>query len=90
MLARPFERTRVVHQILRRVAEFRNLGLPVMVGASRKRFIGEILDIADPKGRDTGTLATVAACVLAGVELVRVHNVATCRQVADLCAAIRG
>jgi dihydropteroate synthase len=77
-------------EILRRAEEFRGLGVPVMVGPSRKRFIGQILGIDDPKARDTGTLAAVAACVLAGVELIRVHDVAACRQVADLSQAIRG
>lgn len=76
-------------EILRRVGEFRTLGVPVLVGPSRKRFIGEVLSIPDAYKRLNGTLAAVAACVLAGVECVRVHDVAECRQVADLCAAIR-
>lgn len=36
-----------------------------------------------------GTVAAVAGCVLAGVECLRVHDVVSCRQVADVCAAIR-
>lgn len=76
-------------EILRRVGEFRTLDVPVLVGPSRKRFIGEVLNIPDPLERLNGTLAAVAACVLAGVECVRVHDVAECRQVADVCAAIR-
>jgi dihydropteroate synthase len=60
-----------------------------MVGPSRKSFIGEILGQADPKNRLTGTAAAVAACALAGVECVRVHDVRACRQAADVCAAIR-
>ena len=76
-------------EILRRVGEFRSLGVPVLVGPSRKRFIGEVLGIAEPTDRLMGTAGAVAGCVLAGVECVRVHDVAAGRQVADLCAAIR-
>lgn len=77
-------------EILRRLGELRSLGVPLMVGPSRKRFIGEILHIDSPADRVTGTAAAVAACVLAGAECIRVHDVAACRQSADLCAAIRG
>ncbi len=76
-------------EILRRLDSLRALGLPVMVGPSRKRFIGEVLCIDEPADRLMGTAAAVAACVLAGIECVRVHDVAACRQVADLCAEIR-
>jgi len=76
-------------EILGRVGAFRELGVPVLVGPSRKRFIGDVLGIDSPRDRLMGTLAAVSACVLAGVECVRVHDVAACRQVADLCAAIR-
>jgi dihydropteroate synthase len=75
--------------ILRRAREFRSLGVPLLIGPSRKRFIGEVLRIPEPINRLNGTLAAVAACVLAGVECVRVHDVAAARQTADFCAAIR-
>ncbi len=77
-------------EILARAQAFAALGVPVMIGPSRKRFIGEILNVAEPLDRRMGTAAAVAACVLAGIECVRVHDVAACRQVADMCAAIRG
>jgi dihydropteroate synthase len=82
---------RTVHnlEILRRVIELHDLNCPVMIGPSRKRFIADVLGIADPKERAVGTAAAVAACVLAGVECFRVHDVTTCRQAADLCAAVR-
>jgi dihydropteroate synthase len=76
-------------EILRRVDAFRELGVPVLVGPSRKRFIGDILGIDRPANRLMGTAAAAAACVLAGVECVRVHDVAAGRQVCDLAAAIR-
>ena len=77
-------------ELLRRISEFRLLGVPIMVGPSRKRFIGQVLGIEKPADRLMGTMAAVAAMVLAGVEMVRVHDVTEARQVADLCAAIRG
>ncbi|MBP7937511.1 MAG: dihydropteroate synthase [Phycisphaerae bacterium] len=75
--------------ILRNLKRFLGLGVPVLVGPSRKRFIGEVLRLPSPADRLYGTLATVAACALAGVECVRVHDVAPARQVADLVAAIQ-
>jgi dihydropteroate synthase len=66
----------------------RRLGRPLLVGASRKGFIGAVSGA--PVGeRLPGTLAAVAACVLAGVEFLRVHDVAQARQAALVAAAIR-
>jgi dihydropteroate synthase len=76
-------------EIIRRVSEFRRLGLPVMIGPSRKRFISEILDLRPDDDRLTGALAVVTACVLTGVECLRVHDVAACRQAARMAEAIR-
>lgn len=76
-------------KILRNLERFRTLGAPVMVGPSRKRFIGETLGIDVPAERAAGTAGVVAAAVLAGVECVRVHDVLICRQAADICCAIR-
>jgi len=75
-------------EILRRLDEFHSLGLPLLVGPSRKRFIGHVLGIENPRERLFGTLAAVAACCLAGVHIVRVHDVGPARQVAELCDAI--
>lgn len=75
-------------ELLQRIDEFAELGVPILVGPSRKRFIGQILGIEDPKQRLNGTLAAVAACVLSGVDCIRVHDVKPCREVADLAAAI--
>jgi dihydropteroate synthase len=77
-------------EILRRMREFHALGRPLLVGPSRKRFLGELLSIDDPGGRRMGTAAVVAACCLAGVQMVRVHDVAEAAQVARVCAAVRG
>lgn len=76
-------------ELLARLGELRRLGRPLLVGPSRKRFIGAISGAA-PADRLPGTLAAVTACVLAGVELLRVHDVAAARQAAAVAAAIRG
>lgn len=49
-------------------------GFPLLVGPSRKRFIGAVLDEPKPKARIWGTAAVVAHCVAAGVHIVRVHD----------------
>ena len=62
-------------EILRNLDEFKNLNLPILIGASRKRFIGEILNEINPKERDIGTLAISCLCSHFNVDIVRVHNV---------------
>ncbi|HEX5038780.1 MAG TPA: dihydropteroate synthase [Candidatus Limnocylindria bacterium] len=65
-------------EILHRLAEFKRAlgGLPLLLGTSRKRFIGELLGGAGPDDRVEGTAATVALAIAAGVDVVRVHDVA--------------
>lgn len=75
--------------LLAALPHLRRLGRPLLVGPSRKRFIGELTG-AGVDDRLPGTLAAVAACVLAGVEFLRVHDVAAARQAAIVAAAIRG
>ncbi len=74
--------------ILARLGELRALGRPLLVGPSRKGFIGKISGAA-VQDRLPGTLAAVTACVLGGAEIVRVHDVAAARQAALVAAAIR-
>jgi len=60
--------------IIRRLREFRSLGRPIAIGPSRKGFIGKVLGL--PSGeRLEGSLAGVAASVLNGADIVRVHDV---------------
>ena len=74
--------------VLRRLPELEALDRPVLVGPSRKSFIGKVLDL--PVGeRLHGTSAAVAACVLAGAHMVRVHDVKAMVEVARMCDAIR-
>ncbi len=61
-------------------------GLPLVIGTSRKRFLGELLDGADADDRVEGTAATVALAIASGADVVRVHDVehmARTRRVAD-------
>ena len=62
-------------KILRNLDEFKNLNLPILIGASRKRFLGEILNEINPKERDIGTLAISCLCSHFNIDIVRVHNV---------------
>ena len=62
-------------EILRNLDVFRNLNLPILIGASRKRFIGEVLNENNPKERDIGTLAISCLCSQLNIDIVRVHNV---------------
>lgn len=75
-------------ELLARLPELRAMGLPLLVGPSRKSFIGKITG-ASVEDRLPGTLAVVAVCVLAGVEIVRVHDVAASKQAASMAAALR-
>ncbi len=74
--------------LLAGLARLRSLGCPLLVGPSRKSFIGKVTGAAVEE-RLPGTLAAVAACVLAGAEFIRVHDVAAARQAALIAAAIR-
>lgn len=64
-------------EILHRLGELKAaLELPLLIGTSRKRFIGRLLDDAPPDDRVEGTAATVALAIAAGADMVRVHDVA--------------
>jgi dihydropteroate synthase len=60
--------------VMRRLAELKELGLPILIGTSRKSFIGKLLDLPVTE-RLEGTAATVTAAVLRGANVVRVHDV---------------
>ena len=65
-------------EVLQRLAEIKAGlgGLPLLIGTSRKRFIGELLGGLPPSERVEGTAATVALAIAAGADVVRVHDVA--------------
>lgn len=61
--------------LLRSIGSFRELGVPVLVGVSRKRFVGELSGADDPASRLEGSVAAAVWCASQGVEMVRVHDV---------------
>jgi len=75
-------------RLLHRLGELRCLEVPILLGTSRKSFIGRVLNLDDPAQRLAGTLATVALGVSQGALLHRVHDVAEARQAAMLAWAI--
>jgi dihydropteroate synthase len=75
--------------ILRRLSEFYDLGCPLLIGVSRKSFIGKALGIKEEE-RLFGTAAAVAASVLHGAHIVRVHDVKEMVQVVHISDRIKG
>lgn len=77
-------------QLLRQLPDLiRNLGVPLLVGTSRKRFLGTLTGKDDPNHRLPATAASVAWAVAAGAAIVRVHDVAEMRDVTTVIHAIR-
>lgn len=75
--------------ILRRLAEFKRFGRPVLIGTSNKSTIGAVLDL--PAGeRMEGTAATVALAIANGADAVRVHDVRAMARVARMSDAVLG
>ena len=74
-------------RLIREVSAFKELGYPVLLGPSRKSFLGEILG-KEARLRDAGTAAVVAYGVLRGVDVVRVHRVEMCRDVIRVIKAL--
>jgi dihydropteroate synthase len=75
-------------QIIRELAAFKALKRPILLGASNKAFIGHILH-KEPHERDTGSMAAVAAGVLNGAHIVRVHNVKKTFETVKMIDAIK-
>jgi dihydropteroate synthase len=74
--------------ILERLDEFQSFGQPLLVGVSRKSFIGRLLGNDDPEQRLMGTAAAVACCALRGAAVVRVHDVKESVQVIRIADAL--
>jgi len=79
----------VVHNlvILRRLAEISEMDFSVLIGASRKSFIGKISGV-DEQNRLPGSLAAAVLAARAGAQIVRVHDVRDTRRALEVCAAI--
>ncbi len=82
---------RVEHNllILKHLDRFVALGRPVLVGASRKSFIGKVLGTEDPRQREVGSLAGAVIAALAGAAILRVHDVRPTVEALRLCNAVR-
>ncbi len=74
--------------VMRRLEELKELGLPILIGTSRKSFIGKLLDLPVTE-RVEGTAATVTAAVLRGADVVRVHDVGAMTRVARVADHMR-
>jgi dihydropteroate synthase len=77
-------------ELLRRIAELSVLGRPLVIGTSRKSFIGKITGETEPSQRLFGTAASVAWCVANGADIVRVHDVEPMLKVVRMIRAILG
>ena len=74
--------------IMSHLSELRSLGRPVLVGTSRKSFIGKVLDL--PVGeRLEGTLASIAVAILNGASVLRVHEVKQAVRVARMVDSLK-
>ena len=76
-------------ELLRGLGRFAAMGHPVLLGTSRKRFMGSICNEPEPRDLLGATCATTALGVAAGVRIFRVHDVKANRQAADVAWAIQ-
>ena len=76
-------------EIIRRLGEVAKLGFPLLIGTSRKSFLGTALKQDAGRDRIWGTAATVTASILQGAHIVRVHDVAEMAQVARVTDVVR-
>ncbi len=78
-------------EMLRRLPELTDLGLPMLIATSRKSTIGFVLDDAPPEERLHGTSASMALAIANGTDIIRVHDMAEMRDVARVAdAVVRG
>ncbi|MBD2130437.1 dihydropteroate synthase [Microcoleus sp. ZQ-A2] len=75
-------------EILRQLPTFRSLGVPILVGVSRKSFIGRLVNQPDPKGRVWGTAAACCSAIAGAADILRVHDVLEMRDVCRVADAI--
>ena len=88
-VAAPFgKRTAQSLQLLGSIRRFVETGFPVLVGTSRKRFIGEITGEQEPAARVFGSVGAAVSAYDRGAAILRVHDVAATRQALDVAAAI--
>lgn len=76
-------------EVLRRLSALRSLDRPVLVGLSRKSFIGKVLGRPDPGDRLVGSLAATVVAVLNGAHIIRTHDVGATRDAIRMAEALR-
>ncbi len=74
-------------ELLRRLNEFHDLGCPLLLGVSRKAFIGNLLN-APVTERDIGTLGAIAVGLVHGAQIIRTHNIGLAKQLTAVMAAV--
>ncbi len=75
-------------ELLRQLHQFQRLGVPILVGTSRKSFIGKIINQDDPKQRVWGTASTCCAAISQGADILRVHDLPQMWEVSKVADAI--
>ncbi|CUH65614.1 Dihydropteroate synthase [Thalassovita gelatinovora] len=76
--------------LLKRISLFHSLGCPILLGVSRKKFIGTLGNAPDPADRAAGSVALALAAVAQGVQVLRVHDVFETRSALNLWQAVTG
>ena len=76
-------------EIINRLEEFKSFGLPILIGASRKSFIGAILNQPNPEKRVIGSLSIAAISSIKGAKILRVHDVKETFEVLKVADSIR-
>lgn len=76
--------------LLKRVSLFHSLGCPILIGVSRKKFIGTLGNAPEPRDRAAGSVALALAAVAQGVQVLRVHDVFETRSALNLWQAVSG
>jgi dihydropteroate synthase len=84
------KRTQDSVAVVRGLDRILDLGFPLLVGPSRKRFVGELSGGVPPEDRLPGTLAACVAAMAKGAHIFRVHDVAECRRALDVAHALLG
>ena len=74
--------------VLSSMSLYHGLGVPVLLGASRKKIIGQLCNVEAPKDRVPGSIAAVLSAIAQGVQIVRVHDVAATRQAVSVWRAV--
>ncbi len=76
-------------EIIRNLKEFTKFGKPILIGVSRKSFIGQVLNESSPENRLEGTASAVAISIINGANIVRVHDVAYMTKIVKIADAIK-